>query len=371
MPTLRKILGLGTWKGHPKGPFAITPELINAAYDYFTARKVKIPANYEHDRSQTAGWIASVTKKPDGLYGEVEYTSKATDDIKDEQYPYVSPELLFDTPDEITGENIPLQVVGLAITKMPFMQDLGETVLNSKAVVLCSFDIDGNEITNQQIEGNSMDPKEILAKMIVAAGLPPETPPEQLEAFIKKLREFLSMVPAEGGAPATPDEAAAVMPEMVANHKAIIELAKQVKCKPAELKTKIEELMTKPDANPETVELSKKLEDQSTQIVNLQKEAKQSRLELFLSKNANKITPAMKKDVETQFMENEPFITKFYDGLPGVISAPVVLSKRTPENAEPEEKAMAEALGLSLEDYLHGSGPDGQKYFANKKNGGT
>lgn len=377
--TERKLLGYGSWKGHPKGEFEITPENIDAAIAYFNRRNVRIPVNYEHDRKRSAGWIVSVSKKDDGMYGFVDYTSQATDDIKDSQYPYISPELLFGVPDEVTGEPVSLQIVGQAITKTPFMHDLGETILNHKdAVVLCSYDIDNNEVT--LIKGEPM--QELVDKInaaLEALGMEPIADPLQaiakIEEFGKAAKGLLAAMPAgEGGAPPSPEAATEALPEMVANSKVAIELSKALDCKPDELKGKLEKLQKPPTKkeDKEVTELSKKVEDQGAEILKLNKDLKESRYEAFLVLNAKKITPAIIKEgaIKKDFMENEKFIVRFYKTAPDIITDATAILNQKPETATELEKEAAKKAGLSLEDYLQGSGPDGANYFANKKNGG-
>ena len=376
--TERKLLGYGSWKGHPKGPFEITPENIDAAIAYFNRRNVRIPVNYEHDRKRSAGWIVSVSKKDDGMYGFVDYTSQATDDIKDSQYPYISPELLFGVPDEVTGEPVSLQIVGQAITKTPFMHDLGETILNHKdAVVLCSYDIDNNEV--KLIKGEPM--QELVDKInaaLEALGMEPIADPLQaiakIEEFGKAAKGLLAAMPTgEGGAPPSPEAATEALPELVANSKVATELSKTLDCKPGELKSKLDELQkSKPKEEKEVTELSKKVDDQGAEILNLNKELKESRYEAFLILNSKKITPAMQKEgtIKEQFMENEKFVVNFYKTAPNIITdARSVLNEESTTLTE-LEKTAAKAAGLSDEDYLKGSGPEGANYFANKKNGG-
>ena len=92
----------------------------DAVIHAFQSAKVDLPIDYEHqvdtksgERSgpvPAAGWIKELAARADGLWGRVEWTGKASDLIRNREYRYISPSMLFH---EKTREVVKLQGAGL------------------------------------------------------------------------------------------------------------------------------------------------------------------------------------------------------------------------------------------------------------------
>ena len=71
-----------------------------------TQANVDLPIDYEHQPDTrredytgpvpAAGWIKELAARADGLWGRVEWTGRAAQMIRDKEYRYLSPSLLFD-----------------------------------------------------------------------------------------------------------------------------------------------------------------------------------------------------------------------------------------------------------------------------------
>lgn len=59
-------------------------------------RQLQIPIDYEHQTLQdvqapAAGWIKNIVLRNDGIYGDVDWTDRAADYLKNREYRYLSP----------------------------------------------------------------------------------------------------------------------------------------------------------------------------------------------------------------------------------------------------------------------------------------
>jgi len=95
IPKQIKLLPLGLVVSE-KGNFLVDDESFSSIFKRFKDRQLDIPVDYEHQtltnaQAPAAGWIKSLSLKTDGIYGDVEWTEKAEQYLKNKEYRYLSP----------------------------------------------------------------------------------------------------------------------------------------------------------------------------------------------------------------------------------------------------------------------------------------
>lgn len=167
VPETVQIAETGLWEGHPAGPELVTPNHLKAAKDYFDrhykANEADLAIDYNHasiavptgaSKAPAAGWIREMEIRDDELWGSVLWTADAAKAIAAKEYRYLSPVLMFNMPDRVTGDPVPMAIHSIALTNTPFLTEL--EALNqapfSKAV--------------NSMEGDSMTLFEIVGKLL-------------------------------------------------------------------------------------------------------------------------------------------------------------------------------------------------------------
>lgn len=95
VPSQFLILPLGLVHSQ-KGDFLIDNESFNHIQQDFKGRQLQLPVDYEHQtlkdvQAPAAGWIKELLLKRDGIYGIVDWTTRATEYLKNREYRYCSP----------------------------------------------------------------------------------------------------------------------------------------------------------------------------------------------------------------------------------------------------------------------------------------
>lgn len=178
----------GYWAGHPTTEQVITLEKLQSAYDYFqrhyAAHEAKLVVDYHHGsiragkatglpNAPAAGWVDQMELREDGaqLWGHVQWNAHAAQAIGKREYAYLSPVFLFNAPDRLTGEPVPLFIHSVALTNTPFMTEL--QALTNEALAA----VGQGSITDQAVEDINMSILEALCAALdreadeVAAGL--------------------------------------------------------------------------------------------------------------------------------------------------------------------------------------------------------
>jgi len=134
-----QLTKLGSFRGHPSGPFEIT-RMTNAEItrNFRATQNQKIPIDFEHASEQdpTAGtiptegapaqaWIHDLDDRgPAGLWGLVEFLEPARTYVKTGKYKYFSPAIRFGAKDRVTGQPIGARMTSGAFTNNPFLDGL-------------------------------------------------------------------------------------------------------------------------------------------------------------------------------------------------------------------------------------------------------
>lgn len=123
------------WSGEE---FGMDVDIAKAMKDNFDRMKAEskdpehiVPIDYNHgslsygvDEAIAGGWITELSVKEDGLYATVQWTTRAADLIKNEEYRFISPEFAVDVTDEF-GDSIEGPVLyAAALTNRPFLKGM-------------------------------------------------------------------------------------------------------------------------------------------------------------------------------------------------------------------------------------------------------
>ncbi|MDD4995826.1 MAG: phage protease, partial [Patescibacteria group bacterium] len=184
-----QIAPVGKWKHPTYGDIEITEDHCKQAADYFSTVGAEVQMNYEHQRGAASGWIKRLTHKAGkGLFGLVKFTKKCAEMVRDGEYKYISPELIFNGKDKKSGSPVPVRVYGAAVTNTPYfdgmqpLSNFGESREPAWYFTETQVDCQTPEAGKEK---NVMD-KETLEKMgIVIKG---EEKPEEalLQAFTEQ-----------------------------------------------------------------------------------------------------------------------------------------------------------------------------------------
>lgn len=134
---LMHIASVGTWLGHPSGPFEFTAELFDRLCTRFQERGGSaLLVDYDHrsggkrvepEQNKASGWIRSLWRSGDGadaeLWASVEFTQAAAGMIAAGEYLYCSPVVAWSVPDKRTAEVGP-ELLKVALTNEPFQDSL-------------------------------------------------------------------------------------------------------------------------------------------------------------------------------------------------------------------------------------------------------
>jgi|PlaIllAssembly_1097288.scaffolds.fasta_scaffold00011_38 hypothetical protein len=125
------IAPFGEWAGHPSGEFSFSQSEADAVIAKFAEQKNPIPLDYEHQSMEAsahsgpvpgAGFITELKCDPEkGLYGLANLTATATEKVRAGEYAFCSPVFVKNAPDRKTGEEVPIELISVALTNNPFL----------------------------------------------------------------------------------------------------------------------------------------------------------------------------------------------------------------------------------------------------------
>jgi phage I-like protein len=133
-----KLAVTGKWQGHINGPFEITLEDLNQMKKNFDAAAVDGVIDLDHatvikGTGEAYGWIKELEVRENELWAsKVEWLEHGKELIKSGKYKYISPVLLPNTIEQTSGENIGWTIHSAALTNRPFLEELGEIIVNNK-----------------------------------------------------------------------------------------------------------------------------------------------------------------------------------------------------------------------------------------------
>ncbi|AVK80650.1 phage protease [Campylobacter fetus] len=163
-PNVIKLAVVGSWQGHRNGSFEITKADIEKMKNNFDKRQVDLVVDYEHQTlsgqvAPASGWIKELYITDDGsLMGTVEWTTKATEFIKNGEYKYISPVFNFSATSEKTGAYQGATLHSASLTNTPFLDELGEVVANKQ-------EIKGEKMTETEYQESLATKDEEISKL--------------------------------------------------------------------------------------------------------------------------------------------------------------------------------------------------------------
>lgn len=200
---------VGEWKGHPAGPFTLTPETFDAVIAQFAAEENALPVKLEHpdaaDDNRAVGWIHEMARRGDDLWANVEFTERGAGMVASGEYRFCSVWLEFETPDPVSGEPIPVRLRELGLTNNPFL--LG---LNPIQLTRARGGATARALAAERTK--TMTDMELLKEAAKVLG--PDATLDKVVKWVEAKKAVLQVesgeeaAPAEGDAP-PPDEAAA------------------------------------------------------------------------------------------------------------------------------------------------------------------
>lgn len=134
-----QLTKLGSFRGHPAGPFEITPQINQEIVRNFRAtHNQKIPIDFEHASEQdptagsipsegapAQGWIHDLDERgAAGLWGLVEWLEPLRGYIRQGKYKFFSPAIRFGAKDRVTGQPIGARMTSGAATNNPFLDGM-------------------------------------------------------------------------------------------------------------------------------------------------------------------------------------------------------------------------------------------------------
>jgi len=123
-------------KGADRGHFEFDEQDADAIIADFRSRGKDLVMDYEHSsvngsaEAPAAGWIRKLEKGRDGLYAEVEWTPKAAEYLKNREYRYHSPVILFNPK----RDGHPWRLHSVAVTNHPAMHSYPPLVADDSTI---------------------------------------------------------------------------------------------------------------------------------------------------------------------------------------------------------------------------------------------
>ena len=143
-----QLAEVGQFKGHPAGPFELTPRVFAEIVSNFEREHIPIPIDAEHASeapgtqgsvpvvgAPAMGWIHQLDNRGDGgLWGLVEWLEPARSYIKEGRYRFISPAVRFNSRDPKTGSPIGARLSSAGITNTPFLKSMQQLAAKDNAM---------------------------------------------------------------------------------------------------------------------------------------------------------------------------------------------------------------------------------------------
>lgn len=177
----QKVAIEGEWMGHWMGGFSLDRSMFKQMVANFKAQQVDTVVDYEHstlwgDQAKAAGWVDELQLRDgDGgeaeLWARIRWNNAAAEMIREREYRYLSPTIAWYTRNRRSGELTGASLHSIALTNVPFLEELPEVRLNSFRAAL------GGTAKQEEKTMN-----EHLMQIVALLGLAAETPEKVVEA---------------------------------------------------------------------------------------------------------------------------------------------------------------------------------------------
>lgn len=142
-----QIAKVGEFRGHPVGPFSLTPATFadivrnyteidggNVAFDFEHASEAdESSGSIPQEGAPAQGWIRKLENRgTDGLWGLVEWLSLARGYIREGRYKFLSPAIRFGAKHPVTGQPIGARLTSVAMTNKPFLRSMQPLMASDK-----------------------------------------------------------------------------------------------------------------------------------------------------------------------------------------------------------------------------------------------
>lgn len=184
----------GAWDGHRQGAFEVTESMLNQMKRNARALKVDTPVDYEHNslnmfaaEAPAAGWISDFrvnsagSEGPRTLQALIGWNARAAEQIRNREYRYLSPVIVFNSRDRKTGKDRGAWIHSVALTNVPFLDELPEVKINSMARAL--------GLRVHEPETQPMFTEKQYAELAIKLGLKPEATPDQILVALSSMRD--------------------------------------------------------------------------------------------------------------------------------------------------------------------------------------
>lgn len=138
-PTWNQIAKVGTFRGHPAGPFELSPAIFDQIIrNYREIDGGKVPIDFEHaseaDESSGSipqrgapaqGWVLDLANRgADGLWGLCRFLEPALTYVREGKYPFFSPAIRFGAKHPETGQPIGARLTSVGLVTRPFLRNM-------------------------------------------------------------------------------------------------------------------------------------------------------------------------------------------------------------------------------------------------------
>ena len=171
-PRWNQLAKVGTFRGHPSGPFELTPSIFEEIARNFNATiNKRVPIDYEHASEQPAtegsiptdgapahGWIVTMENRGRaGLWGLTTLHPRAAQKVREGQYMFFSPAIRFSSKDRETGQPIGARMTSGALTNNPFLDGMTPFLASDRGT--------GAAVDNTETQMNGSDYAYSVAEM--------------------------------------------------------------------------------------------------------------------------------------------------------------------------------------------------------------
>ncbi|HEY8623273.1 MAG TPA: phage protease [Casimicrobiaceae bacterium] len=214
-----QLAQVGTFKGHPSGPFHLDPSVFSTMVRNFDRDGLPIPIDAEHASEMPAtqgnipsqgapamGWIHKLQNRGDqGLWGNVEWLEPARSYIKEGRYKFISPAIRWKSKDRTTGLDVGPRISSAGMTNQPFLPSMAPLTAAKNAdgepvYMLSSVGI-GDHSTDVTLAGSGCySTGETMPKIKSILGLHELATPQQCSDQLSNLREHFDAAGGDAGA---------------------------------------------------------------------------------------------------------------------------------------------------------------------------
>ena len=307
-----QVAPLGLWKGYTsngiKESVSITSDIVLSCVEYFNSHNVQVPVDWEHQtvsglQAPAAGWITRLYDGgKDGLMAVVTWNKDAEQQIKSKQYKYLSPVLVYDATDNVTGEKVQCYLHSAALTNTPFLDGIKEVtakISDGATKFMCSSVA---IIQSSLSKGTTME--DFISKLIELLGLEADAA-DNPQSILDEIAEWKQKLAGTGESEAKEGEG---------------DKTEEVTAKEGEVAEEKTAEMSNKGVLGTVITLSKR-------IAELERNEQLRNAESLLNEYKDKLTPVLKESFMSMAMTNPKQARTILAALPKVMPDPLKAKK--------------------------------------------